>query len=211
MARIATQTHLEKLVAKEEGNEVDPSLGDPHYIKLGPNQIQLYSYYRPGLLAGNYNIFAEQVIHTDSPKHGSQKLRAYNRGISVPYNEAQGTDDITPQEFEVIAPQFSLDPKLINSYYPPDGHQDEARILPHLVINDPHFPWERSPGLAFPDAIDPDVVDKKGGKWFDEDGKVTTDLTKARMRNMVPWVRISQSILHNELPLPEGMNKRGRL
>lgn len=51
-----------------------------------------------------------------------------------------------PQIFEVMAPQFSLDPKLVDSYYPPDGHQDEANTLPHICFNDPHLPWERDAG-----------------------------------------------------------------
>ena len=53
------------------------------------------------------------------------------------------------QTFEVVAPQFSIDPKIINSYYPPDGHQDEARILPHIVFSDPHAPWYRPAGVSF--------------------------------------------------------------
>lgn len=45
------------------------------------------------------------------------------------------------QKFQVQAPQFSIDPKLVNTFYPPAGHQDEGRILPHIVFNDPHVPW----------------------------------------------------------------------
>lgn len=50
------------------------------------------------------------------------------------------------QLFDVIAPQFSLNPALINSYYPPDGHADEGRILPHIVFSDAHVPWFREAG-----------------------------------------------------------------
>ncbi len=63
-----------------------------------------------------------------------------------------------PQKFNVVAPQFSLDPKLINSYYPPDGHQDEARVLPHIVFNDPHLPWERDAGFSIHGEFDQDRV-----------------------------------------------------
>ncbi len=47
-----------------------------------------------------------------------------------------------------MAPQFSLDPKLIDTYYPPAGHRDEAHVLPHIVFNDPHVPWFREAGLS---------------------------------------------------------------
>jgi len=61
-----------------------------------------------------------------------------------------------PQIFAVMAPQFSLDPKLVDSYYPPDGHQDEANILPHICFNDPHLPWERDAGKKVYGLKDPE-------------------------------------------------------
>jgi hypothetical protein len=183
MARVTTQTNFQKLVDKAAGNEWDAP-------PLDKNQIQLYSYYRPGLIAGNYNVTAEQNIKTISPVYGEENYRVYNRGTSDTYHAQAQQDDINPQEFEVVAPQFSLDKNLVNSYYPPDGHQDEARILPHIVLNDPHLPWERSAGLDFPDPVDPDVVDSRDHptKWYNDKGQVTTDSTQARMRSMVPWV-----------------------
>jgi hypothetical protein len=72
-------------------------------------------------------------------------------------------DNITPllQKFQVIAPRFSLDPKLINSYYPPSGHSDEGHILPHIVFQDPHVPWYRPAGLSpwMTDAVDTNSLD----------------------------------------------------
>jgi hypothetical protein len=50
---------------------------------------------------------------------------------------------VVPQKFNVIAPQFNLDPKLVNSVYPPPGHTDEGRVPSHIVFNDPHVPWDR--------------------------------------------------------------------
>jgi hypothetical protein len=52
-------------------------------------------------------------------------------------------DNPGPQQFEVIAPQFSIDPKDIHSVYPPEGQADQPMVLPHIVLNDPHLPWER--------------------------------------------------------------------
>ena len=73
------------------------------------------------------------------------------------------------------APQFNLDPKLVNTYYPPSGHQDDPRILPHIVFNDPHAPWLRRPGLSY--------------DWLKE----PTDPDPAQSgapRNMVPWMAV---------------------
>jgi hypothetical protein len=77
----------------------------------------------------------------------------------------------------VVAPQFTLDPKFINTYYPPNGHQDEGRILPHIVFNDPHVPWFREAGTAdwMSEPIDkdpPDSTDQNAG------------------RNFVPWLAV---------------------
>jgi len=78
-----------------------------------------------------------------------------NAETKVKYNTKDNINTLL-QEFEVIAPQFSLDPKLINSYYPPNGHSDEGRILPHIVFQDPHVPWYRPAGLSLwmTDAVD---------------------------------------------------------
>jgi hypothetical protein len=66
---------------------------------------------------------------------------------------------VEKQQFSVKAPQLNLDPKLVNTYYPPSGHQDDPRILPHIVFNDPHPPWLRRLGLSYDwlkEPTDPD-------------------------------------------------------
>ncbi len=78
------------------------------------------------------------------------------------------------QDFRVVAPQFSLDPKLIDTYYPPAGQQDEAHILPHIVFNDPHVPWFREAGLD-PEMVRPVDTDK-------------TDATDKLGHNFMPWL-----------------------
>jgi hypothetical protein len=80
---------------------------------------------------------------------------------------------IEKQTFTVEAPQFNIDSKLINTYYPPSGHQDEGRILPHIVFSDPHVPWLRLPGVAFKGPVDPDPSDPTSGG-----------------RNMTPWMAL---------------------
>ncbi|KAF2001043.1 hypothetical protein P154DRAFT_464864, partial [Amniculicola lignicola CBS 123094] len=145
--------------------------------------MQLFSYYKPGLTAGNYAITVEQFI--DSQKGtDKQSLRVLN--WKGPANLEANRRVPEPQLFEVMAPQFSLDPKLINSFYPPEGHQDEGRILPHLVLNDPHFPWERDAGYTR--LRDPDVNQK--GEKIDKDGKPTQARENMVYRSIVPWVRL---------------------
>jgi hypothetical protein len=173
VARKVALQHMGRLVDEKAGRPTDPPL-------LQPNQIQLYSYYKPGLLAGHYQIEAEQLITSRGP-YGTETLRVYNRKKAVP-----DPPQIEPQDFEVIAPQFSLDPKLVDSYYPPDGHQDEGRVLPHLVLNDPHFPWERQADTSLHLLYDPDK--NATGKFLDAKGKVVDNETKASKRNAVPWV-----------------------
>ena len=153
--RILTNGHMERAVRfAREGESTDPK-------KLGPDEMQLYSFYKPSLVAGDYEIKVDQVISTTGQGVAKQSLRVTNVRSDTPSGE------IAPQEFEVVVPRFSLDLDMINSYYPPDGHQDEGRILPHVVINDPHYPWEIEAGVS--DGMH-DIVD--GG------------------RGMVPWVAL---------------------
>ena len=116
--RFLTQRNLEKTI--QAGNED----GGPPRPPIDPGFMQLFFYYRPGLTAGNYAITAEQFI---SSKNGSdvQSLRICNwKGTpTLPDNQPSA-----PQIFEVMAPQFGLDPKLVNSFYPPEGHQDESYL-----------------------------------------------------------------------------------
>jgi len=170
--------HMKALADKKAGRKTDPPA-------LKPNQVQLYSFYKPGLVAGSYRIEAEQKITSDGP-HGEEELRIYNRKrfdpVPIP------PPKLDAQKFEVIAPQFNLDPKLVDSYYPPDGHQDEGRVLPHLVLNDPHFPWERKVDKNIDLLWDPDV--NKDGKYLNSKvpPEVVDTAEKAVMRNAVPWV-----------------------
>lgn len=59
-----------------------------------------------------------------------------------------GASAAEQQYFNVAAPQFNIDPKLIDTFYPPSGHSDEGRILPHIVFSDPHAPWFRAAGVS---------------------------------------------------------------
>lgn len=131
-ARKVPLQHLQRQVLTAAGTPPDPPI-------VGPNQIQLYSFYKPSLEAGNYKIDAWQTITSNNPNFSStQQYHAYNvhagavsvedRGKPAVFDSKKLPATFVPQHFEVVAPQFSLDPKLIDSYYPPDGHQDECRF-----------------------------------------------------------------------------------
>ncbi|ORY12599.1 hypothetical protein BCR34DRAFT_613864 [Clohesyomyces aquaticus] len=187
--RFLTQRNLEKQIWAGSGKP-------PPRPPIDPGKMQLFSYYKPGLTAGNYAITVEQFIESQKGAVDKQSLRVLN--WKGPANIETSKRVPEPQLFEVMAPQFSLDPKLVNSFYPPEGHQDEGRILPHLVLNDPHFPWERDAGHTFSGGLrdaeskarlrDPDVNEK--GETVGKDGKLTTKREEMVYRSIVPWVRL---------------------
>jgi hypothetical protein len=127
-ARKVPLQHLQRQVLTAAGTPPDPPL-------VGPNRLQLYSFYKPGLEAGHYQIDAWQTITSQNPPGQTEQYQVYNvpttarvtrttpvipdRGAAPPQNVSQ--------TFEVVAPQFNLDSKLIDSYYPPNGEQDECR------------------------------------------------------------------------------------
>jgi hypothetical protein len=130
-ARKLTHGHMARVVRDAR----QPEVTDPK--KLDADQMRLYSYYRPSLQADDYVIEVSQSVTS-----GVQNLQINNTTAA----DSDGT--LAPQEFEVVVPRFTIDPAIINSYYPPDGHQDEGRILPHIVLNDPHYPWEIAAGVT---------------------------------------------------------------
>ncbi|KAM7207810.1 hypothetical protein V8F20_001852 [Naviculisporaceae sp. PSN 640] len=138
------------------------AINGPDPPLLGPDEMQLYSYYRPGLTAGTYEV---SVVHDIKATINERNDLVQTMEITNVREPVKGQYVKAPQRFEVVVPRFTLDPDLINSYYPPDGHQDEGRILPHIVLNDPHYPWEIDAGSTT-NMFDP--ID--GG------------------RNMVPWI-----------------------
>lgn len=105
---------LNILAAQEEIPEPD----------LNPGEQKLNSFWAPGLEAGAIHcVNVKQII---DPKTGNSPLEL-----------------IAEQDFFVDAPQFSLPEGSIHSVYPPPGYSDDHRILPHVVLTDPHLPWER--------------------------------------------------------------------
>ncbi|KAK5046260.1 hypothetical protein LTR84_008403 [Exophiala bonariae] len=178
-ARALSVRNMQKVIQKREKEVTDPP-------DLGPDEMRLYSYYKPSLVAGNYQITAEQKITSAtaaSQGWGQQTLTIKNTKV----RDIKGTH--APQEFEVVVPRFTLDPGLINSYYPPDGHQDEGRVLPHIVLNDPHYPWEIAAGVTerMSDPIDgPHEVLDKDNKPLKDQNQVPIQV----FRSIVPWIAL---------------------
>jgi hypothetical protein len=177
-ARKLTLAHMAKAISlARDGESTDPDA-------LKPDQMRLFSYYKPGLMANNYVIEASQSISAPIGDR-TQTLEVKNTRVLDSINT------LAPQEFEVIVPRFSLDRNLINTYYPPDGHQDEGRVLPHIVLEDPHYPWEISAGVKtnMEGKIDrqeipaPDAGDLTG----DDTPKPPPEVI---YRGMVPWVAL---------------------
>ncbi|KKK25947.1 hypothetical protein ARAM_003527 [Aspergillus rambellii] len=87
--------------------------------------MRLHSFFEPGLRAKDttYTLTARQSLSS-----GNQKLPLKTSEI----------------HFTVDAPRFTLPPSDIHSVYPAPGSSEHARVLPHVVLNDPQLPWERS-------------------------------------------------------------------
>jgi len=119
---------------------------------LKPGQEQLKSFYQPSLPAGDYSVQVEQTLDSTSDKlvFGSE------------------------QAFTVDAPQISLPAGSVYSVYPPQGHSDTVDILPHVVLHDPHLPWERV---------------------------ASTEARKDATRNKVPWLALL-TFTQDELRVP---------
>ena len=77
----------------------------------------------PGLEAGQHTINVKQVI-------------------TAPHTNGDTKTLSTNQDFEVYGDRFSLPANAIHQTYPPQGHADYNYILPHMVFNDAHLPWE---------------------------------------------------------------------
>ncbi|TGJ87799.1 hypothetical protein E0Z10_g928 [Xylaria hypoxylon] len=148
----------------EDDDEIDP---------LPPGQQKLNSFWAPGLQAG--------------PKHT----------ITVKQRISAGNDNLlleAEQSFFVDAPQFSLPEGSVHSTYPPPGYPDTNRILPHIVLTDPHLPWER---LGSPSLGTNMELRMKMKALLAEGVAESSEIP----RNRVPWLIIF-SFSQDELRLP---------
>ncbi|KAM0433809.1 hypothetical protein ACHAQK_009031 [Fusarium lateritium] len=164
VAQAKQQTLLKAVSLEAQSGEAakeppDPQDEDPT-PPLAPGQAQLHSYWAPGLEAGKkHEVLITQHI----------KARTSDKILRL---EAK-------QNFYVDAPRFVLPEGSVYSTYPPQGYPDDRRILPHIVLSDPHLPWER---IGSPSAEANPKVDK---------------------RNKVPWLALF-TFTHDELLLQPG-------
>ncbi|KAN0119238.1 hypothetical protein V8E51_001446 [Hyaloscypha variabilis] len=136
-------------------DDSDSDADDLQYVQpIGKGDMRLYSYFVPGLEEGRHTI---DVTHNIDAPHQV-------KGSSAP---VQTLPLSTHQEFEVYGPRYSLPQNSIHQSYPPQGHADYGEILPHIVFNDPHLPWER-------------IVSSKDISPF----------TKPPPRNSTPWLAL---------------------
>ena len=113
--------------------------GAANDVDLVPGQIRLHSYVKPPLTAGRYNLKAEQSITLSSD----------------PSNELRNLT--SNQVFNVSGPRYALPTDAIHQIYPPPGHEDASRILPHVVLEDWMLPWEQEvKSTAATKALDQD-------------------------------------------------------
>jgi hypothetical protein len=125
-----------------------------------PGGMQLFSFNAPSLTAATYEIDITQTVTIPSGHHRDDKLPANIKppppggGLEeIPLPVDLSGNTTLKQKFEVIAPQFKIKAADIHSMYPPQGHADQPSVLPHVVLSDPHLPWERKidGADAFPD------------------------------------------------------------
>jgi hypothetical protein len=159
MSKLAHQHVVRRLAVESETDPTDPAL-------VGQGMMKLYSFYEPSLVGADYWIDSFQKISViTDPKQPAQTKSVFNYS-SLPTPPADPTNTVRQmQTFEVVAPQFSIPLDDIDTHYPPDGHQDEGRVLPHIVFNDPHLPWERYPGKAAP-FIGPSTDKRESVPWL---------------------------------------------
>ncbi|KAH6691797.1 hypothetical protein BKA61DRAFT_283401 [Leptodontidium sp. MPI-SDFR-AT-0119] len=133
---------------------------DDHEPKLGPlsgpGQVRLFSYYSPSLQAGEHTV---TIIHDIYAPHTASTL--------VPVDPTKHLTLKSEQKFEVFGLRFSLPPGAVHQSYPPQGHGDHSEVLPHIVFNDAHMPWERDVSTKNPPLT-----------------------TKPLSRNLTPWLAL---------------------
>ncbi|KUL85167.1 hypothetical protein ZTR_06264 [Talaromyces verruculosus] len=110
--------------AKDRGSSPLPSKDGTLLKTLESGCMQLYSFFSPGLPGGSYNAIVTQDISI---------TQAGNTTTEPPLK--------TSKQFSVEGPKWSVDPKVVDSVYPPPAYKDYPSILPDIVFNDPHYPW----------------------------------------------------------------------
>ncbi|KAF4440704.1 hypothetical protein FACUT_3242 [Fusarium acutatum] len=95
--------------------------------KVEPGEAQILSYFKPGLLPDLYTVHVEQTISSPSKSDSPITLK-------------------TKKQFNVQGPnQYQLPPGSVQSVYPAQAEAVGSRILPNIVLSNPHLAWELNP------------------------------------------------------------------
>ncbi len=86
---------------------------------LEPGEMQLYSFFVPGLLSEEYTIQVSQHVELD--------------GVALDLKLRNG-NVLAEQKFYVQGPQFSIPAADFHSSYPPQGHADQPSVRLPLTI-----------------------------------------------------------------------------
>ncbi|EWG48705.1 hypothetical protein FVEG_08389 [Fusarium verticillioides 7600] len=143
---------------------------------LAPSYTQFSSYYLPTLNAGEHTADVSQKVTATLPDDQNGDPNLIDR--DPPKSRQRRTVNLRRQQ-HLLAPQYSLPEDAVVSVFPTPGHTAQSLTLPHIVLKNPHCPWER------------DVVDK--------------DAHDADSLNSVPWLALA-IFTAEELAL--GVNER---
>ncbi|KAK6499544.1 hypothetical protein TWF506_004173 [Arthrobotrys conoides] len=94
-------------------------------IKLQAGEMKLFSSFIPSLSSGDYTVVIDHKL--DLEGFAQKPL-------------------LSTKEFRITAPRYALAPGDVYSSFPHPGHGEEAKVLPHILLSDPHLPWARSLG-----------------------------------------------------------------
>lgn len=104
-----------------------------------PGEMHVYAFYAPALDADEkYSIISNQNAEITLPDGDPSAQPAKPATVLTPVIQNE-----QPQAFSIAAPEFRLEYGDVHSTYPPGGHADCPQTLPHVVLSDPHLPWER--------------------------------------------------------------------
>ncbi len=111
-------------------------------------QIVFIQYQEPGLKSGDYRIHAElSVKNLPAQVFGNATEQFQNQ---LPNQLPEKTYELD-KYLRVAGDRFALSPGSVESVYPPAGSSgDFSRAVPHVVLNRPTLPWERTSSETAP-------------------------------------------------------------
>ncbi|KAF5670478.1 hypothetical protein FDENT_11237 [Fusarium denticulatum] len=128
---------------------------------LAAGYTQFSSNYLPSLNAGKHTTSVSQKAAATLPDREDGDSNLFDK--DHPKSRQRKTVNMRQQQ-HLLAPQYSLPEDAVVSVFPTPGHTAQSLTLPHIVLKNPHCPWER------------DVVDK--------------DAHDADSLNSVPWLAL---------------------